>query len=211
MKRVLVDLNHPAHVHLFKYFITTIDKKNFQVFVTAKNVKSITALLNTSNIAYITTGKKPDTIYLKYIYEFIHIIKVLYIVWTKRINYGIGVSMVLPLVSKLSKMKSICLDDDDLKITPTFGKFVSWSNILLNPSPLAFEDRGQNRICHPSYHELAYLHPNRFKPDIKVLEELDLKENDTFFILRFNVFKAHHDIGISGLNLEQKFMSIPTW
>ncbi len=204
MKKVLVDINHPAHVHLFKYFINDIKKQHFTVIVAAKNVKSITYLLDIYEIKYIKTGKKPDSVFLKYIYEFLHILKLGFLVYTKGIDYGIGVSMVLPLVSKFSKMKSICLDDDDLKITPIFGKFVSWSNILLNPSPLAFEERGKNRKCHSSYHELAYLHPNRFKPDLKVLEELGLKEKDTFFILRFNAFKAHHDVGIMGLNLTQK-------
>jgi predicted glycosyltransferase len=36
------------------------------------------------------------------------------------------------------------------------------------------------------------------------LKEIGLTTNDRFFILRFNAFKAHHDIGVKGLSHEQK-------
>jgi predicted glycosyltransferase len=101
-------------------------------------------------------------------------------------------------------MKSFALDDDDLVVTPVFGKFVSLADVIITPSPLAFEDRGPNRICHDSYHELAYLHPNRFVPNPAVLQEIGIKPGEAFFILRFNAFKAHHDSGALGLSIEQK-------
>jgi predicted glycosyltransferase len=59
-------------------------------------------------------------------------------------------------------------------------------------------------VKYDGYHELAYLHPKRFTPDPKVLEGIGLKENEPYFILRFNAFKAHHDIGEKGLSLEDK-------
>ncbi len=52
------------------------------------------------------------------------------------------------------------------------------------------------------------LSPNRFQPDPSVLKELGLKMGDPYFIMRFNVFKAHHDVGIKGLSLEQKLTLI---
>lgn len=204
MKKVLVDINHPAHVHLFKHFIWELTSRGHKVIITAKNVESITKLLKLYNIPYISTGSKKDHILWKYVYEFFHLLKVLLIVVNRRIDYGIGISMVLPIVSKLTRIKSFALDDDDLAATPIFGKFTSYADIILNPSALAHENRGEQRICHPSYHELAYLHPNRFKPDPAVLTELGLTPGDPFFVLRFNAFKAHHDSGIRGLTLDQK-------
>ena len=66
------------------------------------------------------------------------------------------------------------------------------------------KEKKKETIFYPGYQELAYLHPNCFKPDINVLNELEINKDDPFFILRFNVFKAHHDIGITGLTLKQK-------
>ena len=203
-KRILIDINHPAHVHLFKHLIRELESSGNEVMVTAKNVKSITSLLRNYSIPYQTVGNKKDGLLWKYITEFFHVLQVLKIVLIKRIDYGIGVSMVLPVVSKLTRMKSFSLDDDDLVITPVFGKFVSLADVIITPASLAYEDRGPNRICHNSFHELAYLHPNRFLPDPAILTEVGVKTGEAFFILRFNAFKAHHDGGALGLSLEQK-------
>lgn len=204
MKKILVDINHPAHVHLFRYFIEEMKNRGNEVIVTAKDVDSITNLLSLFRISYTDTGKKKDTMLGKYIFEFFHLLKILGIVIRQRVDYGIGISMVLPVVSKLTAMKSFALDDDDLTATPLFGKFTSLATVILNPSALAHENRGENQLCHPSYHELAYLHPNRFKPDATVLADIGISPGESFFVLRFNAFKAHHDAGVRGLTLAQK-------
>ena len=208
MKKILVDINHPAHVHLFRNFIFEMKKKGNEVIVLAKDVKSITSLLELYNLQFITTGPKKDSLLLKYIYEFVHLIKLYRIVLTKKIDYGIGVSMVLPLVSKLTSMKSFALDDDDFAVTPIAGKFIAHADVILNPSALNHENRGEQRICHPSYHELAYLHPNQFKADLTLLAEMGIKQGETYFILRFNAFKAHHDADAVGFSLKQKLALI---
>jgi len=75
---------------------------------------------------------------------------------------------------------------------------------ILSPDVLFGKRKKIETIYYPSFHELAYLHPNRFVPDLSVLEEIGLKEGEPYFILRFNAFKAHHDIGIQGLSIENK-------
>lgn len=208
MKTILVDINHPAHVHLFKYFIKEMKGRGYQVIVTAKEVRIIMHLLDVYGIDYIKVGKKKDSLVLKYFYELYHLLKVLFLVWKYRVNYGLGISMVLPLLSKISAMKVIALDDDDLKVTPAFAKAISFASTIVNPDALAFEDRGSHRICHPSFHELSYLHPYRFTPQESVLHEVGLTKGEPFFIMRFNVFKAHHDSGAKGLNIAQKLQII---
>ncbi|MBD2752589.1 DUF354 domain-containing protein [Spirosoma validum] len=203
-KKILVDINHPAHVHLFRHFIGEMKAAGYEVFVTAKNVESIVSLLTRYGIPFILTGRKKDGLFWKYIVEFFHVLNVLWLVVTKRIEYGIGVSMVLPVVSTVTGMKSFCLDDDDVAVTPVFGKFVSWADVNLTPSALAYENRGPNHVCHASFHELAYLHPNRFTPDPAILDEVGVVPHEPFFVLRFNAFKAHHDEGAQGLSMEQK-------
>lgn len=203
-KKILIDINHPAHVHLFRHFIGEMKAAGYEVFVTAKRVDSIVSLLTHYNIPFIATGRRKDGLLWKYIVEFFHLLTVLRLVVSNRIEYGIGVSMVLPVVSTLTGMKSICLDDDDVAVTPLFGKFVSRADVILTPSALAYEHRGANHVCHAGFHELAYLHPNRFVPDPTVLDEVGVKPGDSFFVLRFNAFKAHHDEGARGLSSEQK-------
>ena len=100
-------------------------------------------------------------------------------------------------------MKSIILDDDDDEVEPLFVKFGHpFADTIL--SPIDTPRKSKKTIFVKSYHELAYLHPNHFRPDPNVLEDVGLKEGEPYFILRFNAFKAHHDIGVVGLTIENK-------
>ena len=71
-------------------------------------------------------------------------------------------------------------------------------------SPVGTPRKSKKTIYVNAYHELSYLHPNRFKPDLSVLEDAGVKEGEPYFILRFNAFKAHHDVGVVGLTIENK-------
>jgi predicted glycosyltransferase len=60
-------------------------------------------------------------------------------------------------------------------------------------------DLGEKQVRYNGYHELAYLHPNRFTPNPAVLTELDLAEGDPFIIVRFVSWQASHDVGQHGI------------
>jgi uncharacterized protein len=206
-KNILVDIGHPAHVHLFRHFIREMQAKGHSVFVLTKNVASITQLLNFYGIPFTVTGKKPDSLLLKYFFQLAVILKTVLFVRKHKIKYGIGISMTLPIVARLTSLTVFGMDDDDTAVTPIFAKFINKSNCILTPDCLN-EDRGGNHIKYPSFHELAYLHPQRFVPDPDVLQEAGIGKEEPFFILRFNAFKAHHDVDAKGLNQEQKLKLI---
>ena len=114
-----------------------------------------------------------------------------------------GTSITIPHVSKLSRMKSVVLDDDDDEVEPLFAKYAHpFCDTIL--SPICTPRKANQTIKVAAYHELAYLHPKRFTPDLTVLEACGLKAGETYFILRFNAFKAHHDVGVQGLSIEDK-------
>ena len=56
--RILIDIGHPAHVHLFKNFIREMEKKGHQVLVTAREKDVATQLLKAYKIPFIPVGKK---------------------------------------------------------------------------------------------------------------------------------------------------------
>lgn len=63
-------------------------------------------------------------------------------------------------------------------------------------------------VKYAGYHELAYLHPKRFTPDISVLKELGVKEDEKYVILRFVSWNASHDIGHKGISYERKLQAV---
>jgi len=203
--RILIDIGHPAHVHLFRNFYFEMKKRCIPIIVTVKDIPSAKKLLELFSIEYMEIGEKYDSIIGKIFHQFKYDWSIFKIVKKHKINFGLGTSITLSHVSKFSKMRSFIFDDDDSSVEPLFAKFAHpFADYLISPDSLAFERKKLNHITYSGYHELAYLHPNRFTPDIKVLKELGIKENEIFFVMRFNAFKAHHDIGIKGLNLDKK-------
>jgi hypothetical protein len=180
-------------------------EKGHYVYITVKDIPAAKELLELYNIRYIDYGSKSDSIIgktfkqLKYDWVIRNIAKEL------NIDIGIGTSITISHVSKIFKMTSFILDDDDSDVEPLFAKFAHpFADYLVSPDVLKHERLKKNHLLYPGYHELSYLHPNRFTPDKSVLKKLKLKDDEKFFILRFNAFKAHHDIGAKGLMNDQK-------
>jgi predicted glycosyltransferase len=203
--RILIDIGHPAHVHLYKNLIFELKKRGHTVVTTVKDIAIAKQLLAHYGIEFINIGLKSDNLFSKAFNQLKYDLKIWKLVRKHKIEIGLGTSITNAHVSKLSKMRSVVFDDDDDEVQPLFVKYAHpHCNTLVSPDVLKGKRKRRSTLYYPGYHELAYLHPNRFKPDPAVLKEAGLNEGEVFFILRFNVFKAHHDGGIKGLSLEQK-------
>ena len=200
---ILIDIAHPAHVHLIKNTYYELINKGHKVIVTVKDIPSAIQLLNIFEIPFIYLGGKSDSLIGKAFLQ----LKFNYLLWKvvvrEKINIAFGSSLTIAQLSKYTKVKSIILDDDDDDVEPLFVKYAhpAADHIL---SPACAIRRTQKMIGYSGYHELAYLHPNRFNPDESVLSEIGVQPGEKYFILRFNAFKAHHDVGVQGLSLENK-------
>lgn len=200
---ILFDINHPAHVHLLRnaYFLLT--EKGHEVTVVVKEIPSAIRLLDLYGIPCVNIGKKDDALMKKGLDQLTYDCRLLKMVRERHIEIGVGSSINIAHVSKLSKMKSVILDDDDDEVEPLFVKFGHpFADTIL--SPVDTPRKSKKTVYVNAYHELAYLHPNRFTPDPSVLSDAGVKEDDHYFILRFNAFKAHHDVGVVGLTIENK-------
>ena len=101
-------------------------------------------------------------------------------------------------VSALIGKPQICFGDT---ITKKYTPFYITAYIAIAPftdvffTPTALKWKPIRNVRYHGYHELAYLHPNRFKPDPTVLDEAGLSKNEKFIIVRFSSWDAVHDIG----------------
>ena len=200
---ILIDINHPAHVHLLRNAYKILVEKGHQVIVAVKEIPSAMKLLDLYGIPYVNIGKKDDALGKKGLDQLVYDKRLLKLVRRHHIELGIGSSINIPHVSRMSRMKSIILDDDDDAAEPLFVKFGHpFADAIMTPS--AITRKSKKAVYVASYHELAYLHPNRFVPDPGVLHDAGVEEGEPYFILRFNAFKAHHDVGAEGLSIENK-------
>ena len=199
---VLFDIGHPAHVHLLKNVYHNLVNDGHKVFVTTKNIPSVFRLLDIYGIPYVSFGNKHDSLLMKGLDQFRYNARLWWMAWGKHIDVGVH-GITVAHISKLSPMKSILPDDDDDEVEPVFAKYGHpFADTIL--SPMGIHRKSRKNIYYHSFHELSYLHPKEFQPDPSVLEDAGVQEGEPYFILRFNAFKAHHDVGVVGLSIENK-------
>ena len=152
---------------------------------------------------YIDLGDKKDSLLGKAQTILQQDIQIANFVRKNHIDLGLSSGLVLSHVSKISHMKSFVFDDDDDIVEPLSVKFEHpMSNVVFTPD--CIQRKTKHAVYYAGTHELAYLHPNRFKPNPNVLQHAGIQEGERFFIMRFVALKGHHDVGQQGLTLEQK-------
>jgi predicted glycosyltransferase len=200
----IFEINHPGHIHLFRNLAAELESKGHMVCFLIKSDPVTERLAKFYGLNYVRLGSKGKGLVKKIMYQPVFLLKTIRYVKKNKPALGLGVSMNLPMVSKFTKMISIGLDDDDMAVTPVFARYANKASVILTPSSLAHENRGENHITYPGFHELAYLHPNRFNPDEGVFDLLGIPAGTDYFVVRFNSFMAHHDVGEGGMSFEQK-------
>jgi len=201
--RIIIDIGHPGHVHLFKYIFSELEKKGHTLFFSVREIPVAKYLLKAYNMPYLDLGKKSETILGKAVNVIQQDSQLFRFVTKNKIDFGLSSGIVLSHISKVTKMKSVIFDDDDDKAEPLVVKYGHpFADVVLTPSPI--ERKTTKSITYQGSHELAYLHPNRFIPDESIINNIGLKKNEKYFLLRFVAFKGHHDGGHFGISIEQK-------
>lgn len=201
--RILIDINHPAHVHYFRNFRKIMTANGHDILVVSRNKEIEHDLLQLYNIPYVNRGKGKNGRYSKFFYMLYADMKILLL--AVRFKPDIFLSFLHPYPSHvarlLGKVSLVFSDTEHARLHHHLT--VPFATKVLTPACYRI-DLGSKQIRFNSYMELAYLHPNYFQPDPAVLRLLDLAESDKFVILRFVSWRAAHDFGHEGMTLENK-------
>lgn len=190
--KILIDMGHPAHVHLFKNFIWEMQKRGHEFKITARDKDVTKQLLDAYKIPFELIGKMQNgrlNLYFEWISRLIQIYKI-----GKRFNadFYIGVANPATAISAcLNKKISITFTDTEFASLANFLT-IPFSNSVLTSSQFK-KDFGSKHIRYNSSHEFAYLNPKYFTPNPEVLKLIDAKIGDNLFILRFAALNASHD------------------
>lgn len=122
----------------------------------------------------------------------------------KHVDLMVGTSISIGPAARLTGAISIMFEEDDAQAVPVFAKLgYPIAHYVVTPQCLAFEKHGKKHLTYQGYHELAYLHPNRYTPQADILKVLGVGPNEKYFLVRLVSLTAHHDIGESGLSTAQ--------
>ena len=114
-----------------------------------------------------------------------------------------GTSPEVAHIGWLQRRNAIVTTEDDDGAVPNFGKVIApFVQCILTPEVCNMKKLEPKCVHYPSYHELAYLHPNHFTPNRELVEKYGIDTSKPYFVMRFASLNAHHDSGIKGINRE---------
>ena len=197
--RLLVDINHPAHVHYSKHIINDLIKRNHKVIVTARDRDPNFDLLKSENIEFINRGKGSNSMLGKALY----FIQGDYQILKASIKHkpDLFLCFMSPYAAQVSRLLGKpCVVVDDTEHAKLHDKFTyPFCSTILTPESF-YRDLGRKQIRFRSNLELNYLHPDRFKPDPGIFEMLGIERSQPYVVLRLVAWGGHHDVGHSGIS-----------
>ena len=202
--RVLIDILHPAHVHFFRNFAAELEAAGHELMITARSKECVVELLDRYGLAYtlISSQKRgPLGLAAEMVSRSWALLGI-----ARRFRPDFMTGIMGPSIAVVGKALPSCktvvfYDTEMAKITNWFAyPLADW---VCTPSCYQDPVRGTH-ITYEGYHELAYLHPDRFMPDPDLLPRLGLAENEPYFVVRFVSWEASHDVGEQGFSLAGK-------
>lgn len=197
MTRVIFSIQHPAHVHLFRNAIEELKNRGNEVRVFARKKEIVEDLLHCYDIEHEVLAPEANSLLelakIELIYE--------YKLAKRARSFGPDVMVAMGGVgisrpALLSGAQCLVLTDTEHATLQNKLAFPFADRIL---TPDCYQDNiGDKQVRYPGYHELAYLHPNRFDPDPSVVKQADVDPHKKYVILRLVSWDAVHDVGDSG-------------
>ncbi len=204
--KILIDVGHPADFHLFRNFAAKMIEEGHDILFTCREKECLVQLLKHYKFNYVVFGQNYSSI-VKKIYGLIKYDYLLLLASRKFrpdlfLSHG---SIYSAHISFLLNRTNIAFEDtfnfEQIKMYKPFTKFILTSDYS---HPL----KSRKIIKYAGYHELAYLHPNNFLPDISIYNELGIDKNVKYVLIRFVSWNATHDIGHKGMSMENKLRMI---
>jgi predicted glycosyltransferase len=197
--KVVITIQHPAHVHFYRNAIEYLQATGHEVHVFTRDRPMALTLLDRYGIDYEVLTHRFDSRLkmalgqLKYERNLLKRVREI----DPDVITAIG-GLAIAHVSRLVDAESILFTDTE-HATLTNSLAFPFADTICTPD--CYEDNiGPKQHRYPGYHELAYLHPDRFEPDPSVLTDIGLDPDERFVVLRLLDWKAAHDIGDSGFN-----------
>ena len=201
--RILVEILHPAHVHCFRNAIAEWRARGDEVLVLSREKDVANDLLEAYSIPYRSISRLGSS-KLSLITEMVQRdARMLWAALRFKPDVLVGImGVTIVQVGKIiGKPAIVFYDTENAKVTNRFVYPLAPS--VCTPECYSAPVQG-NHITYPGYHELAYLHPDRFEPDAGVVGRAGIDASEEYFVLRFVSWQASHDVGERGFTLGLK-------
>jgi len=200
--KILVDIGHPAHVHLFKNLISHFKSLGHFVYVTAREKDIVIELLNHYQIPHEVISSSAKTPFGMVVELIRRDLRIFRLNRRYKFDFTLGTSVSITHLTFLYGVPSYNFNEDDDDYIPLYVYLTyPFATKIINPITLRFSKWISKRVLYPSLHELAYLHPNNFKKDPEVIKKYELTPGQ-YIIVRLSALAAHHDLSAEGISKE---------
>lgn len=179
---ILVSIEHPADVNFYKNAIDLLNKKNINTHLIVRPRGRLVQIIEKEypNMSCTPISRYYSTLLGKIFGLLEKNIKFISFLRKNKIDAVTGFADFCVAQAAQILRKPSVLFTDDYEYKPGFylAKFSATRLVIPASIPVA----GKNIVKFNGFKELAYLHPNYFKPNENVLKEYGLKQNAYVFI-----------------------------
>jgi predicted glycosyltransferase len=199
----MVDILHPAHVHVFKNFIREMEGRGHEVMITAREKDNSVELLRHEGFDPVVISEhRPGMRQLaaelavrsRRFHRQVRAFK-------PDVLTGI-MGPTIALVGRATGTPSVVFYDTELARVTNTWVYPLASYVVTPRSYL--DDIGDHQVRYAGYHELAYLHPNRFTPDPGKVRAAGLDPLGSYVFFRFVAFESSHDTHQAGMGTAER-------
>jgi len=202
--RILIDVGHPAHAHFFRHIINDLKNRGYQIKLAAREREMLYYLLDRFGFEYESIGRTREGLLNKATDMFKKDLALIRLVDEFKPDLMMATGSGSPYSAQVARLKGIpnitCTDTEH-------ARFINWltlpfTEIVCTPECYTKEIRGKYHVRYNGYHELAYLHPNRFVPDSEIRGKMGIEKSEKLILLKLARWTASHDLGVAGFDFK---------
>lgn len=194
--RILIDINHPAHVHYFRNFIKLMEMREHEFCIVNRDSPIINSLLDSYGIKHVVRNKRPSN--KGTISSLFNLLKM--VVWCVKLSFRFNpdiyigfASSACAVTSWIFRKPSILLDDTEFN-KQNQKLYMPFCSTVLTPFYFLKKlDDGKKQIYFDAFVEQLFLHSKYYTNNSKTIEELGLIPQE-YVVIRFSAYDAHHDM-----------------
>ena len=208
MVRLLFDILHPTHVHIFRNLIAELTARGHEVKITMREKDVARDLLDQYGLPYeiVSRQRSGAGLALEFAERGARLFRA-----AGRFQPDFLVGCMGPSIASVGRLRRLLTRDRARIVVFYDTEMATLTNSFVYPLAdyVCTADCYQaqvngNHLTYPSYQQLAYTHPRRFTPDPEIVRSLGVDPGSRYFLVRFVSYQASHDLGVDSIPLEKK-------
>lgn len=201
--RLLVEFSHPAQVHKFKNVLRELIEEGHQILILSRKKDVMTELLDAVGLPHRCISKARNGLFGMAVELLQRELLTFWQVWRFRPDILFSAhSVAITHSGWLFRVPTLVHEDTEFG-TLQQKLYIPFATRVVTTTSY-MKDWGATQVRINSLEPLAYLHPNYFKPDAKVLETYGLSMQTPYAVVRFVAWKAAHDRGYRPPTTEER-------